>query len=67
MLNNEGLLDSSQDNRWYLGTYDNINQEWLYGRETKDFITDFLKLGVIMASVRGGTNIKFHSIYNELS
>lgn len=58
LLSSEGLLDSENYNRWYLGTYNNQLQEWLYGRDTEKFISDFLRLGVIMAYVRGDTGIK---------
>ena len=59
LLSAEELLDSSSNNKWYLGTFNNKNQEWLYGKDTKSFISDFLKLGVIMAYVRGVTEIEF--------
>lgn len=58
LLSSEGLLYSQKDNRWYLGTYNNQQQEWLYGRDTERFISDFLRLGVIMAYVRGDDGIK---------
>lgn len=58
LLSSEGLLDSQKDNRWYLGTYNNQQQEWLYGRDTERFISDFLKLGVIMAYLRGVDGIE---------
>lgn len=58
LLSAEELLDSSNENKWYLGTFSNQNQEWLYGKDTKSFISDFLKLGVIMAFVRGAIEIE---------
>lgn len=65
LLSLEGLLDSNNENRWYLGTFNNKKQEWLDGKDTKSFICDFLKLGVIMAYVRGDTGIKLHSTIKD--
>ena len=59
LLSEEGLLDEDNENRWYVGTYSNKEQKWLYGGNTETFITNFLKVGVILGSLREGTGIEF--------
>lgn len=61
LLRAEEFLYSDNEKKWYLGTFSNKNQEWLFGKDTKSFISDFLKLGVIMAYVRGATSINIET------
>ena len=57
LLRDENLMDTEDQNKWYLGTYNTNHKDWAFGRKTSEFIADFLKIGLIMAHVRGDRGI----------
>ncbi|KOS62167.1 hypothetical protein FJQ98_17595 [Lysinibacillus agricola] len=62
ILENEGLIINEKNKapRWYIGTYNNENQEWLYGNSTSELLSNFLKVSLIMGHFRGDRNIELN-------
>ncbi|MGG3925912.1 hypothetical protein ABET51_07910 [Metabacillus fastidiosus] len=60
VLDAEGLIISEENRapRWYLGTFNNETQQWIYGKGTTDFISNFLKVSLIMGHFRGNRDIE---------
>lgn len=62
ILENEGLIknDKKKAPRWYVGTYNNKTQEWLYGNSTSGFLSNFLKVALIMGHFRGDRDFELN-------
>lgn len=60
----EGMLvqEDKKIPRWHLGSYNIEDKEWLYNQNTKGFLRNFIKVGLIMAHVRGNKRIFLEGI-----